>query len=53
MKKLDIKIFSIGINRAAVNISTLTLGKVDKYKYLKREEILSTQHHRIIEQALV
>lgn len=51
MKELEIKNCSIGINRATVNISTLTLSKIGKYKYLISEEILPTQHH--IEKAVV
>ena len=29
-----------GIHRKTAKISALSLGKIDKYKYLKREEIL-------------
>ena len=37
------------INREAAKISTLTSGKIDKYKYITGEEILSSDQRRIIE----
>ena len=40
-----------GINREAVNISTLSSGKIDKYEYLTGEEILPSNQKQIIEQA--
>ena len=39
------------INREAVKISTLSSGKIDKYKYLTGEEILPSNQQQIIEQA--
>ena len=39
------------INREAVNISTLSSGKIDKYEYLTGEEILPSNQKQIIEQA--
>ena len=39
------------INREAANISALSSGKIDKYEYLTREEILPSNQQRIIEQA--
>ena len=39
------------INREAAKISTLTSGKIDKYKYITGEEILSSDQRRIIEQS--
>ena len=39
------------INREAAKISTLSSGKIDKYEYLKGEEILPSDQSRIIEQA--
>ena len=44
-EKIRDKNCSISINRAAVNIPTLTLSKIGKYKYLTSHEILLTQHH--------
>ena len=43
--KLDIK------SRAAVKISALSSGKIDKCKYLTGEKILHPQQHRKIEEA--
>ena len=39
------------INREAMKISTLSSGKIDKYKYLTGEEILPSNQQQIIEQA--
>ena len=39
------------INREAANISALSSGKIDKYKYLTGQEILPSDQSRIIEQA--
>ena len=39
------------INREAANISALSSGKIDKYEYLTREEILPSNQQRMIEQA--
>ena len=39
------------INREAAKLSTLSLGKIDKYEFLTGEEILPSQKSRIIEQA--
>ena len=39
------------VNREAAKISTLTSGKIDKYKYITGEEILSSDQRRIIEQS--
>ena len=39
------------INREAAKISTLLLGKIDKYEYLARKEIFPSDQSRIIEQA--
>lgn len=36
-------------NRAPAKISTLSSRKIDKYEYLKGEEILLSQQHRLIE----
>ena len=38
-------------NRAAAKISTLSSTKIDKYEYLRVEEILPLQSHRIIQEA--
>ena len=38
-------------NREAAKISALSSGKIDKYEYLKGEEILSSNQKQIIEQA--
>ena len=39
------------INKEAAKISTLSSGKIDKYKYLTGEKILPSDQSRIIEQA--
>ena len=39
------------INKEVANISALSSGKIDKYKYLTGEEILPSDQGRIIEQA--
>ena len=39
------------INREAVKISALSLGKIDKYEYLTGEEILPSDLRRVIEWA--
>lgn len=36
-------------NRAPAKISALSSRKIDKYEYLKGEEILPSQQHRLIE----
>ena len=38
------------INREAANISALSSGKIDRYEYLKCQEILPCAQSRIIEQ---
>ena len=38
------------IKQEAAKISTLSSGKIDKYEYLTREEILSSDQGRIIAQ---
>ena len=38
------------INRVAAKISTLSSGKINKYKYLTGEEILPSNQKKIIEQ---
>ena len=37
-----------GINREAAKISALLSGKIDKYEFLRGEEILSSDQSRII-----
>ena len=39
------------INREAARISALSSGKLDKYEYLTREEILPSNQQQIIQQA--
>ena len=39
------------INREATKISSLSLGKINKYEYLTGEEILPSSQKQIIEQA--
>ena len=39
------------INREAAKISTLSSGKIDKYEYLTREEILPSNQEQTIEKA--
>ena len=36
------------INREAVNISTLSSGKIDKYEYLTGKEIVPSDQRRVI-----
>ena len=37
-------------NRVAAQVSALSSGKIDKYKYLAGEEILASNRRKIIEQ---
>ena len=39
------------VNREAVKISALSSGNIDKYEYLKGEEILSSSPSEIVQQA--
>ena len=39
------------VNREAVKISALSSGNIDKYEYLKGEEILSSSSSEIVQQA--
>ena len=39
------------LNREAAKISTLSSGKINKYQYLRDEEILPPNQKQIIEQA--
>ena len=39
------------IKRESAKISALSFGKIDKYKYLTGEEILSPNQRRVIEEA--
>ena len=39
------------INREAAKISALSSGKIHKYEYLTREDILPSNQQQIIEQA--
>ena len=41
------------INREAAQISALLSGKIDKYEYLTRKEVLQSNQQQIIEQAKV
>ena len=49
--KIRDKKLQYNINREAAKISTLSSGKIDKYKYLTDEEILPSGQRRVIEQA--
>ena len=40
------------INREAAEISALSSGKIDKYEFLTREEILPPDQRRVIQQAV-
>ena len=40
------------VNREAAIISALSSGKIDKYEYLTREELLPPYQSRIIEQTM-
>ena len=46
MKKMQ-----YNINREAAKISALSSGKIDRYEYLKSEEILPSGQSKILEQA--
>ena len=39
------------INREAAKISALSSAKIDKYEYLTGEEILPSDHRRVVEEA--
>ena len=39
------------INREAAKISSLSSGKTDKYEYLTGEDIFSSNHQQLIQQA--
>ena len=39
------------VNREAVKVSALSSGNIDKYEYLKGEEILSSSPSEIVQQA--
>ena len=41
------------VNREVAKISALSPGKIDKYEFLKDEEILSSDQSRIIDQVHV
>ena len=49
MIKLLMKNYNI--KREAAKISALSFGKIDKYKYLTGEEILSPNQRRVTEEA--
>ena len=40
------------INRESRKLSVLSLGKIDKYEYIKRKEILPPDQSRVIEQTM-
>lgn len=47
-KKIKNRKLQCDINRAAVKISALCSGKIDKYKSMKSDEILPSQQHAIL-----
>ena len=51
MIRLGIKKRQYDINRKAAITSAVSSNKIDKYKYLNGEEILSSNRQQIIEQA--
>ena len=51
MIRLEIKKLQKDTNREQVKISALSSGKIDKYEYLKGEEILPPDQKVVIEQA--
>ena len=51
MTKLKIKKLQYDISREALKISALPSDKIDKYEYLRGEEILPSDQSKIIEQA--
>lgn len=50
-KKIKNRKLQCDINRAAVKISALCSGKIDKYKSMKSDEILPSQQHAILTEA--
>ena len=51
MIRLEIKKLQYDINREAAKISALESGKMDKYEYLRGEQILTSNQRKIMEQA--
>ena len=49
--KIEDEKIEYDINRKAAKISVLSSGKINKYKYVRSEEILPTNQKQIIEQA--
>ena len=49
---LEMKKMQYNINREAAKISALSSGKIDRYEYLKSEEILPSGQSKILEQAI-
>ena len=50
-EKIKSRKLQCDINRAAVKISALCSGKIDKYKSMKSDEILPSQQHAILTEA--
>ena len=51
MIRLEMKNCNMTFIREVTNISALSSGKIDKFEYVKGEEILPTDQTRVIEQA--
>ena len=50
-EKIKNRKLQCNINRAAVKISALCSGKIDKYKSMKSDKILPSQQHAILTEA--
>ena len=49
--KIRVEKLQNDINREVAKISTLLSGKINKYEYLTGEEVLPSDHRRVIEEA--
>ena len=49
--KVKVEILQYDINREAAKVAALSPRKIDKYEYLRSEEILPPDQRRVLEQA--
>ena len=49
--KVKVEILQYDINREAAKVAALSPRKIDKYEYLRSEEILPPDQRRVVEQA--
>ena len=49
--KVRVEILQYDINREAAKVAALSHRKIDKYEYLRSEEILPPDQRRVVEQA--